>query len=257
MASAETPRHLRLKTLALLWAQKEGYTACAMETRLPHSGYRADVVAYKPGTETIEARDTRTKTARTVTQMVVGTTAVFECKQARPDYSRDAHPVGPTLARLKELNERRLRLEELLKVHHPSLRKSESLFPAFDVYDFSKLEHRTYRRLVREIGILQNRLYGKTKFDKLVRYRCANLYYLVTEEGVLADHEAPLGWGLLVHRDGALELQHRPIWHQIPESDRLWLLHRVALAGTRRLNREVGVSMEEIEKARGLTRSRD
>jgi hypothetical protein len=249
--AAETPRHAHLKKLALLWAQKEGYSACSMETRLPNSGYRADVVAYKPAIEKFDIPDPRTKTTRVVTQTVVGATAIFECKQVRTDYARDAHRVEPTLARLKALDERRLKLEQLLKMHHPSLRRSESLFQAFDIYDFSKLEHKTYRKIVREIGILQNRLYDKTKFEKLVRYECANLYYLVAEEGVLAGHEAPLGWGLLVHRDGKLELQRKPIWHDISESNRLWLLHRIALAGTRRLNREVGVTVEEIEKARG------
>ena len=82
--------------------------------------------------------------------------------------------------------------------HYPSLRKGESLFQEFDAVDPTRFEHKTYAAVVREIGILKNRLYGKTKFDKLSRYNLANVCYVVVESGVMADHEAPEGWGLLV-----------------------------------------------------------
>src|SRR5688572_31470886 len=64
---AETESHLRLKRLALLWAQANGYSACAAEVSLPQCRYRADVAAYRS-----RVRE------RTVT-------AIFECKQALPD----------------------------------------------------------------------------------------------------------------------------------------------------------------------------
>ena len=34
---AETDAHARLKRLSLLWAQAQGYTACAVEVSLPRS----------------------------------------------------------------------------------------------------------------------------------------------------------------------------------------------------------------------------
>jgi hypothetical protein len=34
----ETERHARLKRLAFLWAQTQGYSACAMEVSLPNAG---------------------------------------------------------------------------------------------------------------------------------------------------------------------------------------------------------------------------
>jgi hypothetical protein len=59
---AETLIHARLKRLALLWAQGQGYSACALEVSLPHCRYRADVAAYRPQPSE------------------VGSTAIFECK---------------------------------------------------------------------------------------------------------------------------------------------------------------------------------
>ncbi len=44
---AETEAHVRLKRLALLWAQTNRYTACAAEVSLPQCRYRADVAAYR------------------------------------------------------------------------------------------------------------------------------------------------------------------------------------------------------------------
>lgn len=228
MTGCESPAHLQLKKLALVWAQRKGYTACAMEVRLPNSGHRADVVGYKPSPE-----------------KGVGSTAIFECKQVRADFLRDSHSAEPTLHRLKQLDARRVNLERLLKVHHPSLRNGDSLFQEFESYDLSRVDHHGYQKLIREIGILKNRLYDKTKFEKLVRYQCANLFYLVVEDGLMAEHESPLGWGMLVHRDGELHPARKPIWHDCPEPNRLTLLQRIAVTATRRLNREQGIVFEE------------
>ena len=97
---------------------------------------------------------------------------------------------------------------------------------------------------MREIAILQARLYGKTKFDKVARYRCANLCYLVVEDGILQPHEVPLHWGLLVRRDEALTLERMPVWQDVPVPARLELLQRIALTGTRRVSRDLGLSAE-------------
>ena len=62
----ETAAHIALKRLALLWAQSRGYSVCAFEVQLPRCRFRADLAAYRPNGKEI------------------GTTAVFECKQAFP-----------------------------------------------------------------------------------------------------------------------------------------------------------------------------
>jgi hypothetical protein len=190
---------------------------------VPKSGYRADVAACSRG-------DTRR-------------TAVFECKQARADLLKDAHAEADTRRRLVELIERRAKLEELLAVHRPDLRRGEALWPEFDAWDFSGLEHRAYRELLDELAMLQARVRGGTKFAKMFRYRCADFLYLVVEDGIFAEAEIPAGWGLLRRTGEMLELARRPVELAAAEPQRLALLEAIALAGTRAVNRSHGVRL--------------
>src|SRR5947208_5544820 len=91
-ARGETERHARLKRLALLWAQAQGYAACAVEVSLPQCRYRADVAGYRAGSDPA--------------------TAIFECKQARPDLRRDNCCSPETRRRLDTVQRRREILEK-------------------------------------------------------------------------------------------------------------------------------------------------
>jgi hypothetical protein len=221
MPSAETENHCRLKTLALAWAQASGFAICAPEVRVPRSGYRADVAAISRGAA-----------ARSV---------VFECKQARADLLKDAHAETATRSRLIELTERRRTLEEMLAVHRPDLRRGEALWPEYDAWDFSSLEHRAYRCLLGEIETVQRRVLRGTKFSKMFRYRCADFLYLVVEDGIFAEAEIPAGWGLLVRTGDALTLARAPADLDAAPAQRVALLECIALAGTRAVNRVAGI----------------
>jgi hypothetical protein len=157
----ETDTHVRLKRLALLWAQANGYSACAAEVSLPQCRYRADVAAYRPQPKQ------------------PGVTAVFECKQALPDLLRDNCRSDETRERLRSVSRRRDVLEKHLRIHYPTLRTGDSLFPEYDSHDFSAIGHHSYSRVLREFTALQNRLSSGRKFESLVRFRCANLFFLV------------------------------------------------------------------------------
>ena len=226
----ETAAHGRLKRLAFLWAQAQGYKACAVEVTLPQCRYRADVAAYRPG-------------ARTAT-------AIFECKQARPDLRRDNCATPETRERLETVHRRRQVLEKHLRIHYPTLRVADSLFPEFDSHDFAAIEHRNYTRVLRELSALQHRLYDCTKFETIVRYQCANLFFLVLPDNLYRDPDVPIGWGALIETEGGLVLIRRPVWHDTTEANGLRFLQRVAAAGTRRLNRELKITFEEVEAAR-------
>lgn len=225
----ETEAHRRLKKLAALWAQAQGYSACALEVGLPQCRYRADVAAYRP-----RGND-------------VGTTAIFECKQVLADLRRDNCCSASARARLETMTRRRQILEKHLRVHYPTLRGGESLFAEFDSHDFTAIEHRSYGRVIREIGALQNRIRGATKFECLTRYRCANLFYLVLPNELFREPELPLGWGALVERGDTLELLQKPIWHESAPEVRLRFLHRIAQAGTRHLNRQLEIDFEQVQ----------
>lgn len=155
----ETTQHARLKQFAFIWSQTHGFSACAMEVTLPRCRYRADVAGY-----------------RSVPKQI-GPTAVFECKQALCDLRRDNCHSEAARRRLEAICNRRQILEARLRTHYPNLHNGDSLFPEFDSENFSAIGHRGYARLVRELQTLQNRLYDCTKFEKLIRYRCANLFH--------------------------------------------------------------------------------
>ncbi len=215
----ETAQHARLKGLAFLWAQAQGFSACAMEVSLSKCRYRADVAAYR------------------WQRKQPGSTATFECKQALCDLRRDNCHSEATRRHLELICQRRQVLEARLRAHYPHLRNGDSLFPEFDSQNFIAIGHRGYLRLLRDLRALQNQLYDCTKFEKLIRYRCANLFFLVLPEPLFHDSEVPIGWGALVESNGTLTLTCRPIWHDASEEDRIRFLHRIAIAGTRFANR--------------------
>src|SRR6266513_956803 len=107
----ETAKYVRLKRMAFLWAQAQGYSACAMEVSLPNCRYRADVAAYRlaPGK--------------------IGSIAIFEYKQALCDLRRDNCQSEAARQRLETISQRRQILEQRLRTHYPNLRNGDSLFP--------------------------------------------------------------------------------------------------------------------------------
>jgi len=231
-ANGETARHARLKRLALVWAQAQGFSVCGIEVSLPRCRYRADMAAYRGQRREIAA------------------TAIFECKQALCDLRRDNCDSELSRRQLEMICKRRQFLETHLRAHYPSLRNSDSLFPEFDLQSFTAIGHRGYARISRQLGTLQNRLYDCTKFEKLIRYRCANLFFLVVPEEIFRDREIPVGWGALVESNGALTLVRKPIWYETTEENRIRLLHRIALAGTRALNHQLKIALDQIAEPR-------
>lgn len=232
MAKGETELHKELKALSLMWAEEAGYTCRGVEIRLENCGYRADVAAYKPAYQIkhvkVEAKTLRQR------QPVIGTTAVFECKQARSDLLNDSCITTKTREKLKRLYDRKNVLERLLAVHLPSAANGDSLFQEFQSHSFESANHKGYQKLLKDISVLQNGLMSKTKFENLFRYRCANLCYLVTTEDLIRNYELPLGWGWLVKNGNVLELRQKPIWNDIEEGARLSILQRIAMGATAR-----------------------
>lgn len=190
MSRGETPQHARLKSLALSWARANGYAVAAREVRVPRSGFRADVAA--------------------CASEVGGATALFECKQARADLLKDAHDEQRARSTVAELADRRRVLESLLAVHFPELRCGEALWPEFDRWDFSGLEHRTYRAVRASLTRWQRRVREGTKFSRMGRYRCADRLYLVVEDEIAAPTEIPAEWGVLVRRGEELACLRLP-----------------------------------------------
>jgi hypothetical protein len=228
----ETEAHRRLKRLTVLWAQAQGYRACAVEVSLPQCRYRADVAAYRA-----QGSD-------------AGVTAIFECKQVRSDLRRDNCCTAAVRARLETVSRRREVLERNLRIHYPTLRSGESLFPEFDAHDFAAIHHYGYRRVMKELNALQKQLRGGTKFECLTRYHSANLFFLVVPQELFREAEVPLGWGALVEESERLTSRVKPQWHENSPENRLRFLQRIAQAGTRHLNRQLEIDFELIQAER-------
>ena len=242
-AGGETRRHRALKEAAFLWAQREGMRACGLEIGLPNCPYRADAAACEIGTG-----DRRGELVKT---------AVFECKQSRADLANDNRDLAQTVERLAVLRERRLKLERLLAGHFPHLRRGDSLFAEFESIEIGDLRHVGYRRTVREIRALEKRVYGGTKFERMLHWRVADVFYLVIPRSLEVVARVPEGWGILVAEDEALEdegapadleLQRRPAWIDAAPSSRLELLHRIAVSATWQRNRDLAIDWDLVHR---------
>jgi len=222
----ETPRHLGLKGLAMKWALQEGLSFVAPEVSFPHRRFRVDVAACAPARKAPSRRPVPSISA------VLKTAVIFECKQGRGDLLRDNKRRALLSERVKTLESRRSRLEELLHLHLPHLANGESLFPEFDSYRLREHNHSGYKKLVRQIRISKRGVLDGTKFDRLLSYRVANLHYLVAEENLIEPHEVPVGWGLLVRRNDNLELISKPLWQPIGIEEQVVFLQRIAAKKT-------------------------
>lgn len=246
MAGGESQAHRDLKRLALAWAQQQGFRIAAAEVSVPHLGAcRMDAAAYRP--EFIRQKDTDTK--RWVQMPSLGATAIFECKSSRADFLKDSRCAAAIAKRLSRLHECRALYEESMRHHLPTLRKGETLFAEFDAYSFETAGFEPYDKICAEIRTLSKRLHSQTKFDKLTRWKAANLYYLVAAPGVAKLHEVPAGWGLLVQREEKLEVIAKAVWQEASEFSRWTLLLRIAMGGTRAVNRQMEVNFAELGPA--------
>lgn len=250
MSAGESPAHLELKRLALIWAQANGYPIAAREVSLPNLRFRLDAAAYRPGSVRVLKFDTRRGVHRYFTLPAIGLCTLFECKASRADLVRDCRNSIRLTERMKELTLLRAELECHLKLNCPSLMRGDSLWPEYETAAFEKSDHPPYLKVVKALATLSRQLRSQTKMENLFKWNAANLHYLVVEPGLIADHEIPAGWGLLVRDGQRLDLRIRPEFKELSEESRLAFLHRVAAAGTKATNRESGVNYTAIEAER-------
>lgn len=139
---------------------------------------------------------------------------------------------------------------EELRLHYPSILKGDSLFQEYHSVDFQRPGHERYQRTLRDIQRLQGRLHANTKFDRLVRWGAANLFWVVADPGIIVGHELPAGWGLLLHRGDGLEVAVKPLLHEVSESERLALMKSADRAPQKLKNRggqqKLGVRVQNL-----------
>lgn len=253
MPSGESAAHRELKRLSLVWAQANGYSVAACEVSIPNLRFRLDAAGYRPGSAKQIRQDEITGRKRSVPIPTLGLSAVFECKATRADLVRDCRKSAHLIGRMQELSATRLELEQHLRIACPSLLKGDSLWPEYETAAFERSDHPPYLKVVKTLAMLSRQLHGQTKMENLFKWNAANLHYLVVEPGTVAEHEIPVGWGLLVREEKRLILRVRPEFREVPAERQLGFLHRIAAAATKSVNREMAVDIASIEaERRGL-----
>ncbi len=188
----ETIAHQRLKRLAAAYLRQLGCQALATEVGCPIARYRVDVAGYV---------DTSGRWVRRAAKRArcKPWTILIECKQSRADFLRD----GRELAALLDLRGKLLGIcrsleEKRIKVEEPHLRSSaSSLFVELEAWEFSASRLPAYRRVLRNLRRLDQKLYGETKFCMIARYHLADRLYIAAPRGLIRRRELPAGWGLL------------------------------------------------------------
>ncbi|MCH7849059.1 MAG: hypothetical protein IIB53_11920 [Planctomycetes bacterium] len=207
----ETFAHRRLKELAVSFLRDGGCLAVATEVRCPISRYRVDAAGYQDSVR--DGAPNRRRRRR-----CPPTTIVIECKQSRADFFRDAEQTEALLARRADLQLIRQSIEEhRVKLEEPHLRRSGSaLFVELEEWDFAASRLPSYRKVLGQLQLVDEKLHGHTKFHLITRYQLADRLYLAAPRGMIRHCEVPPGWGLLecppqwLDQDRADERQEEP-----------------------------------------------
>ncbi len=166
--------------------------AVATEVRCPISRYRVDAAGYQ---DSVRDGDPNRRRRRRCPP----TTIVVECKQSRADFFRDSEQTEALLARRADLQLIRQSIEEhRVKLEEPHLRRSGSaLFAELEEWDFAASRLPSYRKVLGQLQLVDEKLHGHTKFHLIARYQLADRLYLAAPRGLIRHCEIPPGWGLL------------------------------------------------------------
>lgn len=197
----ETRTHQALKRLAVARLFADGCAAAALEVRCPIARFRVDAAGYLDPLpkRTASAMRARHDELPAVERGALARTVIVECKASRADFLTDSRDAERLLAERARLEAARRSMEDrFVKVVEPHLRRAEtSLFPEMDDWDFARSRSPSYRRLLDEIGAVEERLHGHSKFWTIRRYALADFLYIAAPAGLIRAHELPTGWGLL------------------------------------------------------------
>lgn len=250
----ETREHLGLKELASAWLLSMGCRAVAHEVPCPIARFRVDAAGWAehdwrlgadPASHASIFAAERAGDAHRAPR-----TVVVECKASRADFLRDDLRVDDLLAERERLLGRKAEIErDLIPVHEPHLKRAEgALFEESASWDFEKSRLLPYRRVLRQLAKLEERLHGQTKFNLIARWRLADELWILAATGVVKPREVPAGWGLAecspaVLRRGvqhALAMGTLPLRvivqaprHASPEHRRARILRNIAIELTR------------------------
>ena len=212
-AARRNRRASQLKRLALLWAQANGYSACAFEVTLPHCRLSR-----------------RRRGLSAAAANALGHTAIFECKQSAPDLRRDnccsaddARAAGIALPAPAGSGETSA---------HP-LSDSAHRRSLFSGIRFARFRRdRAPRLSTRDrasCGACKPTARRHEIRKACPRYRCANLFFLVLPNELLSRRRKCRSAGARWWKSGcACTCCHKPAWQETSAGARLRFLQRIA-----------------------------
>lgn len=211
----ESPRHQRLKHLSLAFLRAAGCAAAATEVRCPASRFRTDAAGFADPLLRGSAGRSGSDLHPAVFSVRVhgrATSVLIECKQSRADFLRDNRRLDELLSERRELERRRVHLEEcLIRNSEPHLLGSGTmLFAEMEPWDFAASRSPTYRGVLRDLRRLDKAIHGDTKFWTIARYALADVMLIAAPAGLVRAGELPSGWGLLEFPGAWLEAPAEP-----------------------------------------------
>ena len=206
----ETATHRALKILAVHRLFQDGCAAAAAEVRCPIARFRVDAAGYldplspRPSTAGVQGTPSNEHVqdacaSPCISRDRVARTVIVECKASRADFLTDARDADRLFKERSRLDSVRKAMEDrFVKVVEPHLRlEGSSLFEELDDWNFAESRLPSYRKLLDDFKLVEERLYGQSKFWTISHYRLADFLYLAAPAGLIRPHELPVGWGLL------------------------------------------------------------
>ncbi len=220
----ETRAHIRLKQIGARFLLNAGCVAIACEVRCPFARYRVDVAGF------LDSRRAAPADPRQAIDGLAGPlwgatpngaralandarrerceprTAFIECKQDRADFLRDGDEKDALLRKRASLERRMREVQEgYIKEQEPHLRDSGAfLFGDMETWNYAASRSGAYRRILKDLRLIDERLHGHTKFWLASRYRLADRLYVLAPAGMISMREVPSGWGLLEVPNGPI-----------------------------------------------------
>ena len=174
----------------------------------------------------------------------IGSTAIFECKQSLFDFRRDnCHGNPRGTSRTSRVIVARFSKHICAPIFQSCtlvIRSFRSLIPTSSPRSTIAVTRgcsRAEGAAKSTLRLHQVRDLGSVSLREFVFSRVAARLF--------RESEVPVGWGALVELNDALMLVRKPIWHESTAANRLYVLHRIAMAGTRNLNRELSLDWHE------------
>lgn len=233
VAALGSPEELRRAAVGWLAAQNPTGLGVMVATRIAR--FQADVAAF--WSRPMKLGDVRT--------LVPYKTAIVDVRRDRTQCWPDCARQAELLSLLRAEKEKREKLETEIRQKEPGLRRDDSLFADYQLWDYAASENRKYHKCLRDIEELERALYNGSRFERVRQARVADYLYLAVPAGEVHPHELADSWGLLyVNPDLTVTLIKEAENWECPLENKTRLVQNIAAACVESLLFAKGVQLK-------------